>query len=164
MRWVTAFDLDVPPAHCFGVLRHFHAAYPRLHPAHLPHLASIVPGLLSPGYTFQLAERFGSEHRDYELSCTAYEPPRYLRVSGHSLTRKGRLRIRGWLDIELSLAPTGSGTRLTITQTVRFQHPVLNALLGHAWLWPSIGRHAADEARLVPQLMHDPAFAPVLEA
>ena len=48
MEWVVAFDLPLPPERAFEAARHFHHAYPRMHPAHRPPTGPV--GLLAPGY------------------------------------------------------------------------------------------------------------------
>lgn len=142
MEWVVEFELPLPPERAFEAARHFHHAYPRMHPAHRPPTGPV--GLLAPGYRFILEEDFGREARQYHLEVTAYEPTRLL-ITGRSITRNGRLEVHGDLEIELEFSPTPTGSHMAIHQRVRFRHPLLNLLLNHRWLWPSVTRHVQEE-------------------
>ncbi|MDB5099969.1 MAG: hypothetical protein JWM80_4390 [Cyanobacteria bacterium RYN_339] len=144
MEWVVAFDLPLPPARAFEAARHFHHAYPRMHPAHRAPTGPVA--LLAPGYAFTLLEDFGREQRQYDLVVAACDPAtQRLLVSGRSITRNGRLVVQGNLEIEFTFAPAPLGCRMEIAQRVRFAHRLLDLALNHRWMWPGITRHVREE-------------------
>jgi hypothetical protein len=136
--------LPLSPARAFEAARHFHHAYPRMHPAHRAALGPV--GLLAPGYRFVLEEDFGREERRYDLEVTGFEPGRLL-ITGRSTTRNGRLVVHGELEIAFTFTPTPTGCHMAITQRVRFSNRVLDLLLNHRWLWPAVTRHVQEENR-----------------
>jgi hypothetical protein len=161
MEFSTSIDLPVSADHCFGVLRHFHRAYPRMHAAHLPISAGINPGLLQPGYTFAVEESFGRERRYYNFSVEQYEPTsHHICLQGRSITRSWPFVVRGEIEVDLRVTPLSTGCQLVITQRVRFVNALLNLLLNHAWLWPGVARHAQAETHHTAAFMLDPEFSP----
>lgn len=160
MNFVYRVRAPLPPEEVFERLRHYERIYPLLHPAHQPFAPGYTPRLLSPGYRFAVAERFGAEHRAYDFRVTAFDPAALrLTLASATLTTIGPLRIRSGLTVDFGLVATPAGTDVTVTQTISFGRPWLDRLLNRPALWRQVARHADEECEAAVRLLLGPDFA-----
>lgn len=159
MRFVFTADVPLPPGEVFERLRHYELIYPQLHPAHEGPPAGHVPALLTPGYRFPAAERFGAEYRRYDFRVTAFAPDTpHLTLESATVTTIGPLTIRSGLVVDFAFTPTPTGCRVVVTQTVSFGRAWLDKLLGHPALWKSVAAHADAECEAAVRLLLAPEF------
>lgn len=159
MNFVFRTDVPLPPEEVFERLRHYERIYPHLHPAHQAPPAGYEPSLLTPGYRFEVAERFGAEFRRYDFHVSVYEPatPR-LAVQSKTTTTIGPLRIRSRLTVDFAFRPTPAGCEVVVTQTISFGRAWLDRLLAHPALWRQVARHADEECEAAVRLLLGPGF------
>jgi hypothetical protein len=160
LNFVYRVAAPLPPREVFERLRHYERIYPLLHPAHQPFAPGYTPQLLSPGYRFAVAERFGPEARAYDFRVTAHDPAALrLTLESATVTTIGPVRIRSRLTVDFGLAATPTGTDVTVTQTISFGRPWLDRLLNRPALWRKVARHADEECEAAVRLLLDPDFA-----
>jgi hypothetical protein len=154
VRFVFTADVPLPPREVFERLRRYELIYPDLHPAHQAPPAGHTPQLLTPGYRFPAAERFGAECRRYDFRVTAFDPETpHLRLESATVTTLGPLTIRSGLVVDFAFAATPTGCRVVVTQTVSFGRPWLDRLLSHPALWRKVAAHADEECAAAVRLL-----------
>jgi hypothetical protein len=159
MRFVFESEVALPPGEVFERLRYYEIVYSRIHAAHEPPEPGHTPQLLTDGYRFETAERFGAERRTYETQVKVFslDVP-YLVLFSKTTTRMGPLTIRSFLSVDFVLEPTAAGTRLQVIQRISFGKVWLDKLLSPTWLWPKVAQHADEECRNALALLTGPEF------